>query len=255
MTYEKACETLGITKETSLEEAKHKYKKLSMQCHPDKGGTTSLFCLIKEAYDVVKKYKTTNNQENNQQHNQHQQQKEKQKQNHQQYEYNKSNNNKQKNNNCWQDIIKNKDFIVPLKIIERIIRENKTIPVHYQNINVNISPEDLKNYNIKGESKGEIRITTYAHPLLRMLHLFPKNKNVAHCKTTNAENNTCHFLCKLNCELPKGYHTITIRFNQHKTTFNADTSQINSSTIVNRTMRIMKNLVIDLSIELKATFK
>jgi len=46
-------ELLGITPEASTSEVKAAYRRLSTKCHPDAGGTDSLFRQITEAYDRI----------------------------------------------------------------------------------------------------------------------------------------------------------------------------------------------------------
>jgi DnaJ-class molecular chaperone len=63
-----ACEILGISKETSIDEVKKNYKKIALQKHPDKIVAQKLpkvmerkgidrFNQIQEAYEVILAYK------------------------------------------------------------------------------------------------------------------------------------------------------------------------------------------------------
>ena len=44
---------LGVSQHASLKEIKSAYYSKSLQCHPDKGGSTEEFQLIKEAYEIL----------------------------------------------------------------------------------------------------------------------------------------------------------------------------------------------------------
>jgi hypothetical protein len=46
-------ETLGLTKEASPHEIKHAYRKLSLNAHPDRGGSTERMQLLNEAYEIL----------------------------------------------------------------------------------------------------------------------------------------------------------------------------------------------------------
>lgn len=48
-------EILGTTDQSTKSEIKARYRKLSNQCHPDKGGSAELFKLVKLAYEKVSK--------------------------------------------------------------------------------------------------------------------------------------------------------------------------------------------------------
>jgi curved DNA-binding protein CbpA len=45
--------TLGLTPQASPKEIKSAFRKLSKAYHPDKGGSTELFCEINQAYQVL----------------------------------------------------------------------------------------------------------------------------------------------------------------------------------------------------------
>jgi hypothetical protein len=47
-------EILSVTDSSSPQEIKKRYRKLSSQCHPDKGGSNALFKLLAKAYEAIK---------------------------------------------------------------------------------------------------------------------------------------------------------------------------------------------------------
>lgn len=147
---------LGLSEQASPNDIKTAYKKLSLLCHPDAGGTNHLFLILQTAKDVLLNKKSTPHQSQQENGSQKRQTANKDKQ------------------MSWQDIIFQKDFYISLETLVDIMRKDEKQIVYYQNYKLYITPEDIMRYGIRCKGTIQGKLFCYSNPFFWKLKIKPK---------------------------------------------------------------------------------
>ena len=235
-----AADILGLAPNASEEDIKKAYRQLSKQTHPDKNGTAALFNIVKEAYDTMMSDLSQRTAHNRPHQN--------------------SQNASDTTTYAWTDatipldvlyhVYLNQravtlehngqtvvltphdlgqfpeDFVLPFNSLKRAADGNRLI-ICYQKFRVSITPEQAAAFSIKSYLPMEITVSSWPTWLHKLFRRKPKEtqttqldyKNNAYNHTGNHQS--LDFQSRMNADLNRGYHEITLKFLDQVITVNA----------------------------------